>query len=193
MEQEPGDVTMLLVQAARGDAQATRQVFQLLYDEFRRAAAQAMQQWDARADHTLQPTALVHEMFLRLDGGELLAHAKNRRHVFGIALRAFEQILIDHARMRAALKRGGDRERLPWDDVLDSLETREHVTITDLHEALEELADLDSDAAEIVRRKYLWNQNHEEIAHDLELEPAAVTRKWRTARAWLLVRLHPDD
>lgn len=193
MISQPGEVTRLLQSAAAGDDDSTRKIFELLYDEFHRAAEQTMQRRDARGNHTLQPTALVNELFLRLEGGQLLAQATNRRHVFGIALRAFEQILVDHSRARAAHKRGGDRQRVPWDDVLDSLESRERVTMDSLHQALHGLDELDPAAAEIVRRKFFWNQEHVEIAADLELEPATVARKWRTARAWLLAQLDEQE
>lgn len=189
MTSHPGDVTRLLQTAAAGDQASARQIFELLYDEFHRAAEQAMQQRDSRGNHTLQPTALVHEMFLRLEGGQLLAQATNRRHLFGIALRAYEQILVDHSRARAARKRGGDRQRVPWDEVLDSLESRERVTMDDLQQALLSLDELDPAAAAIVRRKFYWNQEHGEIADDLQLDSATVARKWRTARAWLLSQL----
>lgn len=193
MSNDPGDVTRLLRTAAEGDVESTRQIFELLYDEFRRAAEQAMQDRDSRVNHTLQPTALVHEMFLRLEGGKLLSQATNRRHVFGIALRAYEQILVDHSRARAARKRGGDRQRIPWDDILDSLENRERISMDSLHDSLQGLDELDPVAAEIVRRKFLWNQEHAEIAADLQLDPAVVARKWRTARAWLLAQLDEQD
>jgi RNA polymerase sigma factor (TIGR02999 family) len=135
-----------------------------------------------RSSHTLQPTALVHEAFLRLVDEEL--HLENRAHFFGVAAQAMRQILVEHARARHALKRGGEAQKLSLDEAMDQPEERE-VDLMALDDALNDLARFDPRQARIVELRYFAGLTIEETARLLGISPAMVKREWNLARAWL--------
>lgn len=191
--QQDGATGALLALAAEGDEGALQRLFDYLYAELHKTASIAMGQQDRAAGHTLQPTALVNETFIRLEIGLDLTTIENRRHFFGIASRAMEQILIEHHRKNSALKRGGDRERIPLDDMLDTLHDSYNVEIDSLHEALESLAKRSPFQADVVRRKFFSGQTHSEIACDLGCSVSKVEDHWRIARAWLRRSLKNED
>ena len=178
------DVTILLEALGAGESGAAERLFQAVYDELRAMAASKMR--SERANHTLQPTALVHEAFVRLVGNqEQLTH---RAQFFGAAARAMERVLVDHAREKAALKRGGDRERVTFDDVRDP-GTQSHpggkLGVIEVHDTLEKLEAEDPDLAHVVRCRYFLGMNLEEIAEVSGVSLSTVRRQWAFARAWL--------
>ena len=178
----PGAVTQLLARAAEGDSGAVTSLFDLLYRELRGLAVSAMR--SERGDHTLQPTALVHEAFLRLadDTGSI----ENRRHFFGIAATAMRRILVEHARARHAVKRGGHAPRVSVDDVAVPAPTAlDPVDLEALDAALTQLAALDARQARVVELRYFAGLTVEETADVLEASPRTVKRDWQMARAWL--------
>jgi RNA polymerase sigma factor (TIGR02999 family) len=176
------DVTVLLARASGGDAGATNELFPLVYEELRRLAAQRMAA--ERAGHTLQPTALVHEAYLRLVGpGEVTW--QNRAHFFGAAARAIRRILTDHARGRARAKRGGAGQRgIAVEDAGLSAPARD-LDLVALDEALERLAALDPQKARVVELRYYGGLTGEETAKALGISPSTVAREWQFARVWL--------
>ena len=176
------EVTTLLQRASAGDEQARSALFDVLYDELRKLAEAAMRH--ERPGHTLQPTALVHETYVRLadDGGRF----ENRSHFFGVAASAMRRVLVDHARARRAQKRGGGDARVVVDD-LDSLPDMPTGTIdlVALDEALLRLSGLDPRQGRVVELRFFGGLSVEETAAVLDLSPRTVKRDWQMARAWL--------
>jgi RNA polymerase sigma factor (TIGR02999 family) len=185
MENE--QVTQLLQAGSNGDRAALNKLFPLIYDELRIIAAALLK--NERANHTLQPTALVNEAFIRLATAENSVAWQNRAHFFGIAARSMRQILVNYANGRNAEKRGGaEREQLTIDVAVDSL-TALNVEILDLHFALEKLAELDETAANIVELRFFGGLTHEEVAEVLNLSVATARREWEMAKIWLYAEL----
>jgi RNA polymerase sigma factor (TIGR02999 family) len=152
------------------------------YDELRRLAGGYLR--DERSDHTLQPTALVHEVYLRLMGQSSIQW-HNRAHFLGIAARMMRRILINHATARSAEKRGGtDAVRLQFDEALDFYEQRD-VSLVAVDAALHRLEELDKRQAQIVEFRFFGGMTIEEIAKVLEIAPITVKREWATAKLWL--------
>ncbi len=178
------EVTQLLLECnARGEgtAEATRRLFELVYDELRRLAGALMLR--ERADHTLQPTAVVHEAFMRLADGARIEW-QGRAHFMGIAARAMRQILVDHARHRAAEKRGGGLHRVTLTGE-EPASPHDAVEILELHEVLERFSALDPRAARVVELRVFGGLNVRETAHLLEVSPRTVDGDWAVARMWL--------
>lgn len=178
------EVTILLNALSSGKTGASERLFEAVYDELRAMAAAKMR--SERADHTLQPTALVNEAFMRLVGNqEQLTH---RPQFFGAAARAMERVLVDHAREKAALKRGGGKERVTFDEVRDS-EGGEWpgggLGVMEVHEALDKLESEDPDLAQVVRYRYFVGMRLEDIAEVTGVSLSTVRRQWAFARAWL--------
>jgi RNA polymerase sigma factor (TIGR02999 family) len=142
-----------------------------------------------RADHTLEPTALVHEGVLRLLGGGAVLPAENRRLFFGAVVQAMRRVLIDHARRRNAARRGGAWERQPLDDTLLALEQTHQVDLLALDEQLKGLETAAPRAAEVVTLRFFGGLENREIAEQLGVSLSAVEKDWRFARAWLHRRL----
>jgi RNA polymerase sigma factor (TIGR02999 family) len=182
---EPGDVTRLLQALAVGDA-AAPEVLPLVYDELRRLAAHDLRR--ERRDHTLQPTALVHEAYLRLAAQDRVQW-RNRAHFVGVAAQLMRRVLVDHARATHARKRGGHDTRVPIDDV-DPGADGPSADIFALDEALTRLAALDPRQARIVELRYFGGLTVEESADLLSLSPATIKREWQMARAWIHRELH---
>jgi RNA polymerase sigma factor (TIGR02999 family) len=174
------DVSQLLVDLNRGDQGALVELIPLVYAELRALADSMMRR--ERSDHTLQPTALVHEAFLRLVDQDL--HLQNRGHFFGVAAQAMRHILVEHARARHAQKRGGEAQKLALDEAIDQPEERE-VDLIALDDALNGLAAFDPQQARIVELRYFGGLTIEEVAQVLGISPATVKRDWALARAWL--------
>jgi RNA polymerase sigma factor (TIGR02999 family) len=152
------------------------------YEELRRLAAGYLR--DERSDHTLQPTALVHEVYLRLLDQSSI-HWHNRAHFLGIAARMMRRILINHAIARTADKRGGtEAVRLQFDEALDFYEQRD-VSLVAVDAALHRLEELDKRQAQIVEFRFFGGLTVEEIAKVLEIAPITVKREWATAKLWL--------
>ncbi len=185
-QQEPpsSDLTQILGDVNQGDRTALVRLLSLVYDELHKLAARQMDR--ERSDHTLQPTALVNEAYMRLLGGENM-HWQNRAHFFGAAAEAMRRILVDHARARQALKRGGDQDRVPLDEADDVFERTaiggdEMIAID---EALKKLADFDAKKRRIVELRFFAGLTVEETAEILDISARTVKREWRFAKAWL--------
>ena len=161
------------------------EIFPLVYAELRRIAAREMRR--ERPGRTLQTTALVHEAYLRLLKDASLSF-ENRAHFLGIAARAMREILIEHARGRAARKRGGGAVRLTLDDLAAPV-AAPSIDVLALDEALERLARLDARHARVVELRYFGGLSVEETASAMNLSPATVKRAWTLARAWLFREL----
>lgn len=181
------DVTALLGAAGSGDAPAQERLFAVVYDELHRLAAGYMRR--ERPDHTLQPTALVHEAFLRLVGtrGEGSSFA-NRRHFIATAAVAMRRILINHAKARDAQKRGGGKASVELDDVAAVFETRA-IDLVALDEALNRLGQLDAQQARLVELRFFGGMSFEECAKHFGTSERMVHYEWAHARAWLKSQL----
>jgi len=176
------DVSALLGAMARGDPAAAERLFPVVYDELHRIASAYMRR--ERADHTLQATALVHEAFLRLAGTEREAAYESRRHFVATAAVAMRRILVNHAKARAADKRGGGRAALALDDVAAEF-SRRSIDLIALEEALERLSVLDARQARLVELRFFGGMTFEDCAATLGLSVRAVHYEWTHARAWL--------
>ena len=177
---DKGEITELLRQ---GDAQSLEKLFPFVYDELREIAG-ALFRNEFRANHTLQPTALVHEVFMRLIGDKAEVSWQNRAHFFGIAARSMRQILVSHAVRHNADKRGGGQTVLALDEAVSFFQTQ-NIEILALHEALEQLAQLDEKQAKIVELKFFGGLTNEETAEVLQTSVSTVKREWEMARSWL--------
>lgn len=177
----PTDVTQLLLDWNAGDQRALAELMPLVYAELRQIAARQLRR--ERHDHTLQPTALVHEAWLRLAQTNRLTW-QNRAHFLGVAAELMRRVLVDHARRRSASIRGGGETRLALDEALNVAPSRE-VNLLALDDALTSLAALDPRQSKIVELKYFGGLEIEEIAEVVGISPATVKRDWQWARAWL--------
>jgi RNA polymerase sigma factor (TIGR02999 family) len=181
----PADVTRLLAQFRAGQPEAFEELLPLIYRELRRQAANYLRR--ERPGHTLQPTALVHEAYLRLiDQRDV--QWQNRAHFFGIASQAMRRILIDHARAKGRNKRGGPLARVPLEED-HAVQGTFDVDILALDQALERLTKLDERQARIVELRYFGGLGVEETAEVLSISPATVKREWTMAKAWLFNQL----
>jgi RNA polymerase sigma-70 factor (ECF subfamily) len=182
----PEVVTQLLNDWSKGDQTALDQLMPLVYAELHRLAASYLSR--ERSDHTLQPTALVNEAYLRLIDQNSLAW-ENRAQFFGIAAQMMRRILVNHARDRHADKRGGpDILRVSLDDAISFFEERD-VNLVALDEALTRLAEMDQRQSQIVELRFFGGLTIEEVAAQLHTSPATVKREWTTAKLWLLREL----
>jgi RNA polymerase sigma factor (TIGR02999 family) len=180
------DVTQLLQAASAGDRQAAEELLPLVYDGLRRLAAQKMTH-EARG-HTLQPTALVHEAWLRLGGGEA-ARFENRAHFFGAAAEAMRRILIERARRRMTAKRGSGSEHLDVDAIEIPSPAADDESLLRVNEALEKFTAVDARKAELVKLRYFVGLNFEETAAALGIAVPTAKQWWAYARAWLTVEM----
>jgi RNA polymerase sigma factor (TIGR02999 family) len=179
----PGDVTALLQRWTAGDAAALDRLVPLVYEELRQLARRYLQR--ERAADSVRPTALVHEAYERLLGAQSVAF-QDRSHFFGIASRLMRQVLVDHARARAARKRGGGETRLDLGDAAEPATPPPVVDVLALHEALGRLAAFDEGQERLVELRYFGGLTIEETAEVLGVSVATVKRDWVSARAWLL-------
>ena len=181
------DVTLILQRIEQGDSRAADELLPLVYDELRRLAAQKMAH--EAAGQTLQPSALVHEAWLRL-GGEAQPRWQNRAHFFGAAAEAMRRILIDHARRRRALRHGGGQERFNVEDLeLADASAASDDQLLAVHEALDRLAAEDPRKAELVKLRYFVGLTNEEAAQALGVSVPTVKRDWAYARARLFAAI----
>jgi RNA polymerase sigma factor (TIGR02999 family) len=178
----PGqDITQLLVAWSRGDEEALHRLMPLVYAELHRMARQHMRR--ENHGHTLQATALVNEVYLRLVDQKRVRW-QNRAHFFGIAGRLMRRILVDHARRRRAQRRGGPAVRLAIDESL-VIAREPPMDLVALDQALRNLETIDPRQGRVVELKYFAGMTIEEIAEVMSLSAATVTREWSTAKAWL--------
>jgi RNA polymerase sigma factor (TIGR02999 family) len=179
-----GDITLLLQRAGRGDPEAADQILPLVYDELRKLAAAKMA--GESAGQTLQPTALVHEAWLRL-GGDAQPQWKSRAQFFAAASEAMRRILIDNARRRRAIRHGGDLEKVSasvtgFDVAAPELADAE---LLRLNEALDRLTEHDARKAELVKHRYFVGLSLEEAAAVMGISESTANRDWAYARTWL--------
>jgi RNA polymerase sigma factor (TIGR02999 family) len=185
MSRSTEDVTGLLLASREGDREATDRLVQALYAELRRKAAALLRR--ERPGHTLQPTALVHETYLRLIDQKRVVW-QNRAHFLALAAEMMRRLLVDHARNRRALKRGGSRTRVTLDESLASSGPRS-LDLIALDDALNELAGLDARQSRVVELRAFGGLSVEETAQVLDISPATVKRYWSFSRAWLAHRM----
>jgi len=186
MEKQPGEVTLLLAEAKRGDKAALGRMIPLVYKELRRLAGHYLR--DERIGHTLQPTALVHEAYLRLVGQDR-ADWQNRAQFMGVAAQLMRRILVDYARQRVAAKRGGGAIKIDDERFDVGASTEQSEELLAVNEAVERLTELDPQQAQIVEMRYFGGLSVEETAEALGISPRTVKRDWAMAKAWLRTEL----
>ncbi len=183
------DVTRILSQINDGDPQAAEQLLPLVYEELRALAAQRMAQ--ETPGQTLQATALVHEAYIRLVDVEKAQHWDSRGHFFAAAAEAMRRILVEKARRKGRLKRGGHQHRIDLDNVeLTFVAPGDDILAID--EALTRLAQVHPEKAELVKLRYFAGLTGDDAAHALGISPATADRHWTFARAWLYRALAAD-
>lgn len=182
-------VTQLLLEWSSGDRDAPARLIPLVYDELRKLAGRYLSR--ERSDHTLQATALVNEAYLRLVDQTQVSW-QNRAHFYGVAANAMRHILVDHARARAADKRGGGAVKLNLEDTNVAIEERA-AEIVALDDALKALAKFDERKSKIVELRFFGGLNEEEIAAHLDISTRTVKRDWKMARLWLYRELKSKD
>lgn len=175
------EVTQLLIDWSNGDREALDQMMPLVYSELRRMAASYLSR--ERRDHTLQPTALVNESYLRLIDQKRV-NWQNRAHFFGIAAQMMRRILINHANERVAAKRGGGAIKVSLSEAESEMEITD-ASLLALDEALKRLSELDSRKSRLIELKFFGGLTTEEIAEVMQLSHATIEREWTLARAWL--------
>jgi RNA polymerase sigma factor (TIGR02999 family) len=183
------EVTALLAEIRAGNEQARQQLVERIYQELHQVAVGLMQ--EEPANHTLQPTALLHEAFGRLFSARVFEEAPNRAYLFGAAVRAMREILVEHARSRNAAKRGGGQRRLPLDAIVVALEEQK-IDVLALHDALNQLAEFHERQSQVVTLRFLFGFTVEEVAGQLGVSLSTVESDFRIARAWLRGQLRDD-
>jgi RNA polymerase sigma factor (TIGR02999 family) len=185
IHKRPGELTALLRAWGRGDVHARDELLPLVYEELRRRAAAYLRR--ERVDHTLQPTALVHEAYLRLVGQQRVAW-QNRAQFFGLAAQMMRRILVDHARALRTTKRPAPAMKVALAERIGQVEPVDCDLLL-LDQALSELAALDPQQSQIVELRYFGGLAEHEVAEVLAVSRSTVTREWQTARAWLYRRM----
>jgi RNA polymerase sigma-70 factor, ECF subfamily len=186
MDNEPGDVTQLLQRSRTGDTNAREELARIIYPHLRRIATVQMRK--ERNGHTLQPTALAHEAYMRLMGQSASKDWQGRAHFFAVAAQMMRQILVDYARQHGAAKRGGALARVELRD--DLAVTKDGwSTILALDAALTRLAQMDARQARVVELRFFGGLSEEETADVLAISSRTVKRDWSLAKAWLYEQL----
>jgi RNA polymerase sigma-70 factor, ECF subfamily len=180
-ENTPAEITRILQDWNDGKEEAKEQLLMIVYDELRRQARILMS--NERANHTLQPTALVHEAFLRISK-QTGIDWKDRGHFYGIASRLMRQILVDHARRHASAKRGSRPIHFSLDDVQIPVEERADSLLL-INELLERLENLDKQQAKVVEMRFFGGMSNNEIAENLGISERTAVREWQSAKLWL--------
>lgn len=184
-DESRGDITRLLHRVSANGGEGVDELLEVVYAELRRQAARYLRR--ERKNHTLQPTALVNEAFMKLID-QRNVQWQNRAHFFGIAAQAMRRIVIDHARARQRVKRGGVQQAVTLDEAMIASESRS-IDVLALDEALSRLAALDPRQAKIVELRYFAGLSVEETAEVTGLSPTTIKREWAMARAWLHAEL----
>lgn len=180
------DVTLLLNQSADGDEVSMERLFPIVYDELRGIASNFLKK--ERSNHTLQPTALVHEAYLRLVKWETVSW-QNRAHFFSVAAKVMRNILVDSARQKKAEIRGGQFEQITLDEKIGFFNSPE-IDLVDLDDALKELASLNERQSKIVELRFFGGLTIEETAFTLQVSDMTVKRDWNFSKAWLYEKLN---
>jgi RNA polymerase sigma factor (TIGR02999 family) len=178
------DVTQILSQIDSGDPKAAGKLLPLVYEELRKLAAAKMAQ--ENPGQTLQATALVHEAYLRMVGGKSAPSYRDRRHFFASAAIAMRRILVDNARSKKTMKRGGGQQRQPLEDVPEQMPDEELIA---LHEALNRLQTEDPLKAQLVELRYFAGLTGDQVAEVLGISASTADRHWAFARAWLQAKV----
>ena len=182
-------VTQLLGRMSAGDASAANELLPVLYEELHALASKFMR--ERPSGTTLQPTALVNEAWLKLVDAQAASGFESRSHFLGVAARAMRSVLVDYARRRGALKRGGAHERVPLEHVVDLFEENGGELLA-LDEALTRLAEMDPELGRVVELRFFGGLSVEETARATGRSEATIVREWRVARLWLQRELeHP--
>ena len=176
------NVTELLRQWNGGNSDVADELLPLVYDELRRRASAYMRR--ERNDHTLQPTALVHEAYMKL-AGQRNGNFNDREHFYAIASQVMRRILVDHAKTRHRQKRGGSNENLPLEEALLAGADATNVDLIALDEALSRLAKIDPDQERLVELRYFGGLSLDDAAKTLGVSRATAAREWQAAKAWL--------
>jgi|RhiMetdeSRZDD1v2_1073273.scaffolds.fasta_scaffold1462178_1 RNA polymerase sigma-70 factor, ECF subfamily len=183
-------ITAWLTNWREGDLNASERLFGAVYPQLRRIAARFLH--NERGDHTLEPNALVNELYLRLLGAAPIDF-KDRAHFFAIAAQTMRRILIDYARARVADKRGGEQQRLSLSAVEGWNPVNRNEDILELDQVLSKLEKADPRAARVVELRFFGGLQEDEIAEVLNISIITVKRDWKVARAWLIARLQPPS
>lgn len=182
---EPTQITdLLLALNERRKTAAAARLMPLVYEDLRNLARKYFR--DERPDHTLQPTALVHEAYIRMVDQTRVGW-KDRTHFFAVAAKVMRRVLVDYARARKRIRRGGERRKIELDSRLSPTDMSE-LDILALHEAIEKLSTLDEREAQIVEMRFFSGMNVEEVAEALGVSKRTVEGDWRHAKAWLRVQ-----
>jgi RNA polymerase sigma factor (TIGR02999 family) len=184
------EVTLILERAQRGDPKAAEELLPLVYEELRKLAAHRMA--NEAAGHTLQPTALVHEAWLRLVGNDVQVQFQNRAHFFGAAAEAMRRILIDRARRKRAVRHGGDQQRVDIQET-DLASSDNDDQLLAVSEALDKLAIEHKVEAELVKLRYFVGMTNDEAAEVLGISPRTAKYYWTHARAWLFQEISRES
>ena len=179
---QSNEVTQLLLDWSRGDRAALDELMPLVYQELRKLAGGYLR--SERPDHTLQPTALIHEAYLRMIGKEM-PEWQSRAHFFGVAARLMRQILVEHARTRHAAKRGGDQQKISLDDAPQVFAQSDAAELLALDDALTKLAAFDERRSRILEMRSFGGMSVEETALALGVSDTTVKREMRLAQAWI--------
>jgi RNA polymerase sigma factor (TIGR02999 family) len=184
------EVTRVLSAIEQGDPRAAEQLLPLVYDELRKLAAQKLAQ--EKPGQTLQATALVHEAYLRLIGGGIVQPWDSRRHFFAAAAEAMRRILVENARRKRSAKHGGKRLRVDLDEAL-LIANDPSPTLLEVGKLLDQLAQADPEAAELVKLRFFAGLTGEQTAQALGISPRSADLLWSYARAWLFERLQRES
>jgi RNA polymerase sigma-70 factor (ECF subfamily) len=179
---QSNQVTRLLLDWSTGDRAALDELMPLVYQELRKLASAYLR--GERPDHTLQPTALIHEAYLRMIGHDM-PQWQSRAHFFGVAARLMRQILVEHARTRHAVKRGGDRQKISLDDAPEVVVQGDAAGLLALDSALTKLAAFDERRSRILEMRAFGGMSVEETAATLGVSEATIKREMRLAQAWI--------
>lgn len=185
MDEYPTELTLLLHAASQGDLDAGEVAAKLVYEDLRQMAHQMMR-WEK--NQTLQPTALLNEAYKRLIDQNGLAQVPDRAYFFAAAAQAMRRVLVEEARRRASLKRGGGLERQPFDEILVQYEDK-NLDLIAMNDALNELEELDPRQAQVVQLRWFAELTVKDVADVLKVSVATVEQDWRTARAFLRRRM----
>ena len=189
MSQQEQDVTQMLIELTDGKKDVVGEILPLIYGELRKLASSYLRK--ERGNHTLQPTALVHEAYMKLID-QTQVKWQNRAHFFGIAAQVMRRILLDYARKHKAEKRGGAGENVALDENLIIIQSEKSAELIALDEALDNLAKIDEMKAKIVELRYFGGLSVEETAEVLDVSVITVKRHWKMAKAWLYGQLSND-
>lgn len=182
VEKNGENVTQLLLELTGGNTQVLEALLPIVYSELRRLANNYLRR--ERSDHTLQPTALVHEAYMKLVDQRNVKW-QNRAHFFGVAANIMRRILVDHARKHKSEKRGGEFSKEQLEEALVVVSDEKSVELLALDEALENLAKMDAQKARIVELRYFGGLSVEETAEVMGISEITVKRHWKMAKAWL--------